>query len=60
MLKKLRPYNYFIKAKPTCRLVCLFIFILLNVTISRAQKYTFTHYDIEDGLIQSQVNNLCI
>ena len=23
-----------------------------------AQKYTFTHYDIEDGLIQSQVNKL--
>lgn len=23
-----------------------------------AQKYTFTHYDIEDGLIQSQVNTL--
>ncbi|MGN6397394.1 MAG: ligand-binding sensor domain-containing protein [Mucilaginibacter sp.] len=24
-----------------------------------AQKYAFAHYDIEDGLIQSQVNNFC-
>jgi len=60
MLKILRLYNYSIKAKPISRIACLFIFILLNATICRAQKYTFTHYDIEDGLIQSQVNNLCL
>ncbi len=60
MLKKLRLHNYSIKAKPICRIAFLFIFILLNATICRAQKYTFTHYDIEDGLIQSQVNNLCL
>jgi len=60
MLKKLRLYNYSVKAKFIHRLVCLFIFTLLNATICRAQKYTFTHYDIEDGLIQSQVNNLCL
>jgi ligand-binding sensor domain-containing protein len=25
-----------------------------------AQKYTFSHYDIEDGLIESQVNNFTL
>ena len=30
----------------------------LLVQKSYAQKYIFTHYDIEDGLIQSQVNRL--
>src|ERR1700712_3304510 len=32
---------------------------LINVSFCSAQKYTFTHYSISDGLIQSQVNNIC-
>ncbi|WP_448702649.1 two-component regulator propeller domain-containing protein [Mucilaginibacter sp. AW1-3] len=35
--------------------VCLFC---CSTFKALAQKYTFTHYDIEDGLIQSQVNTL--
>jgi len=35
--------------------VCLFSCLTFRAF---AQKYTFTHYDIEDGLIQSQVNTL--
>jgi ligand-binding sensor domain-containing protein len=31
---------------------------LLNTNAAFAQRYTFTHYDIENGLIQSQVNRL--
>src|ERR1700761_4988898 len=42
------------------RLLLSIIFILFAPVFSQAQKYTFTHYDIEDGLIQSQVNNLCL
>lgn len=38
----------------------LFIWMLLNATVCLSQKYAFSHYDIEDGLIQSQVNNLCL
>ncbi|AYL96459.1 hypothetical protein HYN43_014640 [Mucilaginibacter celer] len=36
-------------------LCCL---VLLGINRARAQKYIFAHYDIEDGLIQSQVNRL--
>jgi ligand-binding sensor domain-containing protein/signal transduction histidine kinase len=32
---------------------------LLNVSFCSAQKYTFTHYNISDGLIQSQINSIC-
>ncbi|RYD92792.1 MAG: hypothetical protein EOP54_20205, partial [Sphingobacteriales bacterium] len=32
--------------------------ILISCANTYAQKYNFTHYDIEDGLIQSQVNML--
>ncbi|MFI5160225.1 MAG: two-component regulator propeller domain-containing protein [Sphingobacteriales bacterium] len=60
MLKILSLSNNRIQARPAPRLVCLFIVMLLSATVCRAQKYTFSHYDIEDGLIQSQVNNLCI
>jgi signal transduction histidine kinase/ligand-binding sensor domain-containing protein len=38
-------------------IVILFTCSLFSIQV-RAQKYTFTHYDIEDGLIQSQVNKL--
>ncbi|MBS1529588.1 MAG: hypothetical protein JSU01_04735 [Bacteroidetes bacterium] len=35
--------------------------LLLSLPLlSHAQKYNFSHYDIEGGLIQSQVNNLCL
>ncbi|MGN6639786.1 MAG: ligand-binding sensor domain-containing protein [Mucilaginibacter sp.] len=34
--------------------------MLLNTTVCLSQKYAFSHYDIEDGLIQSQVNDLCL
>ena len=36
----------------------LFAFTLFDLSPCLAQKYTFSHYDIEDGLIESQVNNL--
>lgn len=32
--------------------------LLLCIAPAKAQKYTFTHYDIENGLIQSQVNRV--
>lgn len=38
----------------------LFVCMLLGTSVCFSQKYTFSHYDIEDGLIQSQVNNLCL
>ncbi|MGZ3777769.1 MAG: hypothetical protein ACXVI9_09305, partial [Mucilaginibacter sp.] len=40
-------------------LLCI-AFALFFPLFSQAQKYNFTHYDIEDGLIQSQVNNLSL
>jgi ligand-binding sensor domain-containing protein/two-component sensor histidine kinase len=43
-----------------CRLFCVVLLTLLCHLISQAQKYTFSHYDIEDGLIESQVNNLAL
>jgi ligand-binding sensor domain-containing protein/signal transduction histidine kinase len=36
------------------------LFFLLSHLTTQAQKYTFSHYDIEDGLIESQVNNLAL
>lgn len=39
---------------------CTMVMILFNYATSFAQKYTFSHYDIEDGLIESQVNNLAL
>lgn len=39
------------------RLLFLTAGLLLGINWgTRAQKYTFTHYNIEDGLVQSQVN----
>src|SRR6201996_3351277 len=35
-------------------------FVLFFIPVCQAQKYTFSHYDIEDGLIESQVNNLVL
>ncbi|MES2276672.1 MAG: two-component regulator propeller domain-containing protein [Bacteroidota bacterium] len=32
--------------------------MLLHINGAFAQRYTFTHYDIENGLIQSQVNRM--
>jgi ligand-binding sensor domain-containing protein/signal transduction histidine kinase len=43
-----------------CRLFCVLSLLLFCHSTSRAQKYTFSHYDIEDGLIESQVNNLAM
>jgi signal transduction histidine kinase/ligand-binding sensor domain-containing protein len=40
-------------------LVWAFCIILIFNNKAAAQKYAFAHYDIEDGLIQSQVNMLC-
>ncbi|RCH54957.1 hypothetical protein DJ568_10815 [Mucilaginibacter hurinus] len=36
----------------------ILVIVSTNCTSTYAQKYNFTHYDIEDGLIQSQVNTL--
>jgi len=38
--------------------VWVFCIILICGNKATAQKYAFVHYDIEDGLIQSQVNRL--
>jgi len=43
-----------------CRLFCVLFFVLFCHLNLFAQKYTFSHYDIEDGLIESQVNNLAL
>jgi len=44
---------------PTFRLLLLTACCNIAFTFSAfAQKYTFSHYDIEDGLVQSQVNKL--
>ncbi|HEX3383869.1 MAG TPA: two-component regulator propeller domain-containing protein, partial [Mucilaginibacter sp.] len=37
--------------------LALLLFIPL---LTHAQKYNFSHYDLENGLIQSQVNDLCL
>ena len=37
-------------------LLCVVWFCLIQTHPVFAQKYTFSHFDIEDGLIQSQVN----
>lgn len=54
--------KHIIKVRPAkmCRLFCAALFTLFCHLASQAQKYTFSHYDIEDGLIQSQVNNLAL
>ncbi len=56
------PTKHIIKTKAVaiCRLFCVLFFALFCHLTSQAQKYTFSHYDIEDGLIQSQVNNLAL
>lgn len=48
-----KPAGFF-RLKCTLGLVLFFHLTLV------AQKYTFSHYDIEDGLIESQVNNLAM
>jgi ligand-binding sensor domain-containing protein/anti-sigma regulatory factor (Ser/Thr protein kinase) len=40
-------------------LMCIVYGVLINTSGALAQKYTFTHYDIENGLLQSQVNKIC-
>lgn len=35
---------------------CVVFICLMRVFPALGQKYTFAHYDIDDGLIQSQVN----
>jgi ligand-binding sensor domain-containing protein len=42
------------------RLLWSLVFLLIFTRVCQAQKYTFSHYDIEDGLIESQVNNLSL
>ena len=48
------------KLMTLCRLFCILFFTGFCHLNSLAQKYTFSHYDIEDGLIESQVNNLAL
>src|SRR3569833_2123575 len=40
------------------RRACLLPLLVLSFLDSSAQKYSFRHYDVEDGLIESQVNQL--
>lgn len=47
-------------AKVLYRSFCMLAFTLILIPACLAQKYTFSHYDIEDGLIESQVNNLAL
>lgn len=39
------------------RLLALLLVYILGLTPTHAQKYSFTHYDIADGLTQSQANS---
>lgn len=55
-----RKYTLSGKKAGLYRLIFLFAFILFNSSLCLAQKYTFSHYDIEDGLIQSQVNKVSL
>jgi len=53
-LKKRKFYR-----KPVKRLLllCWLLVSLFGPGVCEAQKYSFSHYDIEDGLIESQVKN---
>lgn len=48
------------KQAAACRLFGVLFLVLFCHVASLGQKYTFSHYDIEDGLIQSQVNSLTL
>ncbi|QEM11241.1 two-component regulator propeller domain-containing protein [Mucilaginibacter rubeus] len=50
-MKKLFRFPFFLLL---CSLVCMVMF----TGRAYAQKYIFAHYDIEDGLIQSQINKM--
>jgi len=56
------PTKHIMKNKPLkiFGLFCVLFFTLFCHLTSQAQKYTFSRYDIEDGLIESQVNNLAL
>jgi ligand-binding sensor domain-containing protein/signal transduction histidine kinase len=41
----------------TCRLACAFLYLLLAVS-AKAQKFPFVNYSVEQGLVQSQANEL--
>lgn len=54
---KLKKIPVYILRKLLC-IAAIAGYVLLCTNMARAQKYTFTHYDIENGLIQSQVNKV--
>jgi ligand-binding sensor domain-containing protein/signal transduction histidine kinase len=55
MLVSLSPF----KRHAALRLLVLtWSFVCVSSFTASAQKYSFTHYDIEDGLVQSQANTL--
>ncbi len=54
-MSKFRKNTY----RPLCILFFTVCFFLFNSQNGLAQKYAFSHYDIEDGLVQSQVSQLC-
>ena len=53
IIKSLHNFN---RTLAFTRTLIMSAFLLFGMQNTYAQKYTFTHYDIEDGLIQSQVN----
>jgi len=53
-------FTGFFCRKRAGRLALVIALLLFIPFLSRAQKYNFSHYDLENGLIQSQVNNLCL
>lgn len=60
MLGILRRYIPINKTTNLYRLFILPAFFWLGISPCLAQKYSFSHYDIEDGLIQSQVNKVSL
>ncbi len=48
------------KSRSWYRFLIVLVFCVLQFSVCFAQKYTFSHYDIEDGLIESQVNNFAL
>ncbi len=53
----LRRYTFIYKPVKRLPLFCWLLVSLLGPGVCSAQKYSFSHYDIEDGLIESQVRN---
>ncbi len=54
-MNKFHHYTY----RPICILFFTVCFFLFDSQECSAQKYAFSHYDIEEGLVESQASKLC-